>query len=309
MTGSPIDGLASWRHLDLRAVGSTNAEAMALAEEGDPGQLWITAAEQLSGRGRRGRDWSSPPGNLYASALVIDPGPPAHMGSLPLVLAVAVRDAIAALGLPDGVELKIKWPNDILLNGAKCCGLLLESQNLADGRMAVVAGCGINIVSHPEPGLYRATALNREGIGATPAVLFAHLARSFDAALSLWGEGRGLAAIRERWVENARGIAHRQALLAHRFEPGAFARPRLCRFLAHIIAGTRIPVGPLPAIVDAELAAQSFDPVMYRRELLVAARRPGMVREMDRVFVAIDLHALGHGVVRIAKRGEAARVA
>ena len=206
MTGSPIEGLASWRHLDLLAVGSTNAEAMALAEEGDPGRLWVTAAEQLSGRGRRGRGWASPPGNFYASALLIDPGPRASLGSLPLVLAVAVRNAIAACGLPDGVDLKIKWPNDILLNGAKCCGLLLESQNLPDGRIAVVAGSGINIVSHPEPGLYRATALNREGIGATPPVLFAHLARSFDAALRLWDEGRGLAAIRESWLAHARGI-------------------------------------------------------------------------------------------------------
>jgi BirA family biotin operon repressor/biotin-[acetyl-CoA-carboxylase] ligase len=190
VTGSPIDGLAAWRHLDLLAAGSTNAEAMALAQEGDPGHLWVTAAEQLAGRGRRGRDWASPPGNLYASALMIDPGPVASIGSLPLVSAIAVRDAIAACGLPEGADLKIKWPNDILLNGAKCCGMLLESQNLRGGRIAVVAGCGINIVSHPDPGLYRATALNREGISATPPVLFAHLARAFDAALGLWDSGR-----------------------------------------------------------------------------------------------------------------------
>ena len=206
MTGSPIEGLPAWRHLDLMAVGSTNGEAMALAEAGDPGRLWVTAAEQLAGRGRRGRDWSSPPGNLYASALVVDPGPVAGLGGLPLVSAVAVREAIAACGLPDGTDLKIKWPNDILLNGAKCCGMLLESRRLLDGRFAVVAGCGINIMSHPEPGAYRATALNREGISATPQTLFAHLARAFDAALDLWDEGRGIAAIREHWLDHAHGI-------------------------------------------------------------------------------------------------------
>lgn len=206
MTGSPIEGLAAWRHLDLMSVGSTNAEAMAFAGAGDPGRLWVTAGEQTAGRGRRGRDWTSPPGNLYASALTIDPGPPASLANLPLVAAVAVRDAIAACGLPDGVSLRIKWPNDILLNDAKCCGMLLESQALRDGRTAVVAGCGINIVSHPDPGLYRATALNREGISASPPVLFAHLARAFDAALRLWDRGHGIAAIRERWIANAHGI-------------------------------------------------------------------------------------------------------
>lgn len=206
MTGSPIDGLANWRHLDLLAVGSTNAEAMALAADGDPGNLWVTAAEQTAGRGRRGRDWTSPPGNLYASSLTVDPGPPATLANLPLVSAIAVRDAIAACGVPEGTSLKIKWPNDILLNGAKCCGMLLESQSMRDGRMAVVAGCGVNIVSHPDPGIYRATALNREGISATPPVLFAHLARAFDDALRLWDRGAGIAAIRERWIENAHGI-------------------------------------------------------------------------------------------------------
>jgi len=206
VTGSAIEGLPAWRHLDLMAVGSTNAEAMALAAAGDLGNLWITAAEQLSGRGRRGREWSSPPGNLYASALLINPAPITGLGALPLVVAVAVREAIAACGLPPGTLLSIKWPNDILLNGAKCCGMLLESQILRDGRLAVVIGCGINIVSHPDPGLYPATALNREGISATPATLFAHLARAMDKALALWDGGRGMAAIRDRWLAHAHGL-------------------------------------------------------------------------------------------------------
>ena len=75
-----------------------------------------------------------------------------------------MHEAIAACEAPEGTSLAIKWPNDILLNGAKCCGMLLESQTLRDGRVAAVFGCGINIATHPEPGLYRATALNREGI-------------------------------------------------------------------------------------------------------------------------------------------------
>lgn len=206
MTGIAIEGLPDWRHLDLPTVGSTNAEAMALASAGDAGNLWVTAGEQTAGRGRRGRDWSSPPGNLYASVLLIDPAPVAQLGALPLVAAVAVREAIAACGLPAETRLAIKWPNDILLNGGKCCGMLLESQNLPDGRLAVVVGCGINIVSYPDPGLYRATALNREGVSATPAVLFAHLARAFDRVLALWDGSRGVSAVRDQWLLHAQGI-------------------------------------------------------------------------------------------------------
>ena len=206
MTGTAIDGLSDWRHLDLPTAGSTNAEAMALAAAGDPGNLWVTAGEQTAGRGRRGRDWSSPPGNLYASVLLIDPAPVTRLGALPLVAAVAVREAIAACGLPADTRLAIKWPNDILLNGGKCCGMLLESTTLRDGRLAVVIGCGINIVSYPDPGMYRATALNREGISATPAMLFANLARAFDTAFALWGGGRGVPAVRDQWLLHAQGI-------------------------------------------------------------------------------------------------------
>ncbi|GAB4350862.1 MAG: biotin--[acetyl-CoA-carboxylase] ligase [Oricola sp.] len=206
MTGTAIEGLPGWRHLDLPTVGSTNAEAMALAAAGEPGNLWVTAGEQTAGRGRRGRGWSSPPGNLYASVLLIDPAPVTRLGALPLVAAVAVREAIAACGLPADTRLTIKWPNDILLNGGKCCGMLLESQAMTDGRLAVVIGCGVNIVSYPDPGMYRATALNREGVSATPATLFARLARAFDRTLALWDGGRGVPAIRDQWLLHAQGI-------------------------------------------------------------------------------------------------------
>jgi BirA family transcriptional regulator, biotin operon repressor / biotin---[acetyl-CoA-carboxylase] ligase len=206
VTGTSIEGVAGWRHLDLLSAGSTNAEAMAIAADGDSGNLWVTAGEQLAGRGRRGRVWTSPPGNLYASALLIDPAPLPRLGALPLVAAVAVRNAIAACGLSEAARLRIKWPNDILLNGAKCCGMLLESGTLPDGSLAVVIGCGINIVTHPKPGLYPATALNREGIAATPATLFAHLARSMKAALDLWGGGHGVPAVRDEWLVHAQGV-------------------------------------------------------------------------------------------------------
>lgn len=206
MAGSAIEGLDGWRRLHLPAVGSTNAEALDIAASGDPGNLWVTAGEQLTGRGRRGRDWVSPPGNLYATALLADPAPLAKLGALPLVAAIAVHDAIAACGLPEGTELAIKWPNDILLNGAKCCGMLLESRPLRDGRLAVVIGCGINIAHHPDPGIYPATSLNRAGISATPETLFAHLARSLEKALGVWDGGRGVAQIRDDWLEHAQGV-------------------------------------------------------------------------------------------------------
>ncbi|WP_421859011.1 biotin--[acetyl-CoA-carboxylase] ligase [Oricola sp.] len=212
MAGAPIDGLPGWRRLDLASVGSTNNEALTLAEGGDAGHLWVTAGEQLGGRGRRGRDWASPPGNLYASALLIDLAPVARLATLPLAVGVAVHDAIAACGLPGGTMLRIKWPNDLLLNDAKCCGMLLEARGLSNGRQAVVIGCGINIISHPDPGLYPATALNRAGIAATPETLFAHLSRAMEEALTVWDGGRGIGAIRQRWLAAAHGLGARIAV-------------------------------------------------------------------------------------------------
>ena len=111
-------------------------------------------------------------------------------------------------------------------------------------------------------------------------------------------------------VENAGGIAHGQAFLADALLPRAVAPEGLRRFFRNVVAGLGVPGGALPAIIGVELRAERRDPVVDRRQLLVAAGRPGMARKMDRIFVAIDFHALGDAVVRVGgKGGEAARIA
>src|SRR5205085_9858518 len=99
-------------------VGSTNAEALALARAGDRGPLWIAAARQTAGRGRRGRRWVSEPGNLYATLLLVDPCQPACAPELSFVSALAVHDAVAEVG-PDLIpRLALRWPTDVLAVGA-----------------------------------------------------------------------------------------------------------------------------------------------------------------------------------------------
>lgn len=194
-----------FRHLQLGDVGSTNVEALARAEQGEASGLWITADRQLQGRGRRGRVWTSEPGNLYASLLLIDPGDPSRLGSLPLAVSIAVHDALAAV-LPDASGLNIKWPNDVLIHGAKTSGILLESNILADGRRAVVIGCGINVAHHPADGLYASTCLSEQGATISPQELFAHLFVSMQAVLEEWDGGSGIAATRASWLKRATGV-------------------------------------------------------------------------------------------------------
>ena len=195
-----------FRHVALEDVSSTNAECMDLARAGDAGHVWVTALRQTGGRGRRGRTWISEPGNLYASLLLIDPAPWESMASLPLAVILAVHDAVAAL-LPDGAErLRIKWPNDLLIAGCKTAGILIEAEQLGDGRRAVVIGCGVNIAHRPEAGQHPATCLADQGSSATPPDLFARLVASMDRALSDWDQGRGLPGIREAWISRAEGI-------------------------------------------------------------------------------------------------------
>ncbi len=195
-----------FRHVALDDVQSTNLECLAKAREGDPGNLWITANRQLSGRARRGRHWVSEPGNLYASLLLIDPAPVAALASLPLVVALAVHAAIRSVLPPGSRQPSIKWPNDVLIDGAKVSGILLEGEALDDGRQAVVIGCGINIVHAPRNGLYQATTLRDAGSSVSPQDLFARLCQAMAEWLQRWNRGQDVLAVRDAWLAVASGI-------------------------------------------------------------------------------------------------------
>ena len=199
-------GAEDFRHIALGDVQSTNLECLERARAGDPGNLWITADRQLGGRARRGRSWISEPGNLYASLLLIDPAPPPALASLPLAVAVAVHAAVAA-ALPLSAPVPtIKWPNDVLVGGAKISGILLESEALANKRHAVVIGCGINVAHAPDHAAYPTTTLRVAGSTLSPDELFAKLCLSMARNLQQWDGGRGIETVRRAWLECAQGV-------------------------------------------------------------------------------------------------------
>jgi BirA family biotin operon repressor/biotin-[acetyl-CoA-carboxylase] ligase len=172
-----------------------------MARDGAPEATWLRAERQTGGRGRQGRSWSSPPGNLYASTLVrLTPAdPPAP--TLALVAAVALHEA-ASLFCPDRV-LQLKWPNDLLAASptdgwAKLAGILLER---ADD--AVVIGCGVNLAHHPTDLGRPATSLAAlSGPASEPATFLDTLAESFARQLGDWRR-LGPAVIRTRWCAAA----------------------------------------------------------------------------------------------------------
>ncbi|RYE62105.1 MAG: biotin--[acetyl-CoA-carboxylase] ligase, partial [Oxalobacteraceae bacterium] len=201
--------LNAFRHEALNEVGSTNTECLARARAGEAGLLWLTATRQTDGRGRRGRAWTSEPGNLYASLLLIDPAPPERLASLPLAVAVAVHAALRAV-LPTGGEpLEVKWPNDILIGRKKTCGILIESEALPGGHRALVIGIGINIRHMPDSAPYGVTRLHDQGSSASPEDVFAHLFREMATVLEEWDEGRGITTVVDRWRRVACGIGEK----------------------------------------------------------------------------------------------------
>ena len=196
----------TFRHIALDDVGSTNTECFERARTGDPGRLWITARRQLGGRGRRGRSWVSEPGNLYSSLLLIDAAPQTALASLPLVVALALHRAISAEMPFAGDRIRIKWPNDILVDGRKVSGILIEAEGLPDGRNAVVIGCGVNIAHKPDNPLYPATSLSEAGASTSPDALFARLLVELAHALDVWQGGEGLDQIVSSWKALVHGI-------------------------------------------------------------------------------------------------------
>ncbi len=212
-----------FRHIALEDTISTNAVCFEHARNGDAGRLWITADRQTGGRARRGRNWVSEPGNLYSSLLLIDPAPIEALASLPLVISVALYDAIRPV-LDPGTDFSIKWPNDLLIGGAKVSGILLEGEYLPDGRYALVIGCGVNIAHCPENTPYPATSLQAQGAMISPQELFARFYQTTAEYLAIWNKGEGTREIVGRWRQTARGIGSRiKVNLPDRTLEGVFA--------------------------------------------------------------------------------------
>jgi len=205
MDVAPSAAAAGVRLVSHEAVGSTNAEAMALARAGERGPVWVTAERQTAGRGRRGNAWASEPGNLYSSLLITDAAPSQHLPELCFVVALAVRDAVCAIAPNLASVLKLKWPNDLLLDGAKLVGILIEAERVGSAT-ATVIGIGINCAHHPHDTPYAATDLNSHGAGITSAQMFGALSAAMVARLALWDRGAGFAAIREEWLTCAAGV-------------------------------------------------------------------------------------------------------
>jgi BirA family transcriptional regulator, biotin operon repressor / biotin---[acetyl-CoA-carboxylase] ligase len=202
----PIDLPSAYRLVRLERVGSTNDEAKRLARGGADDHTLVWALEQTAGRGRRGRVWASPPGNLYVSLVLRPDAPPAQAAQLSFAAALGLGEAITAL-VPPLVELRYKWPNDVLLNGRKIAGILLESESGRDGGLDwLVLGVGVNITSHPPETERPATSLRDEGAGAaTPELVLEGFARSLLVWTNRWLEG-GFGPIRAAWLRRASGV-------------------------------------------------------------------------------------------------------
>jgi BirA family biotin operon repressor/biotin-[acetyl-CoA-carboxylase] ligase len=199
--------LRGWRVIRYGVIDSTNEEARRRVFAGDAGRLWIVADEQTAGRGRRGRSWASPKGNLHASALMIDPCPPPHAAELGFVAGVALARAAKDLGAGD---VGLKWPNDLMSGGAKCAGILIEGVGVAGRGAACVVGIGVNCAHAPRGVDYPTSCLRRAGGQAVGAhELFECLIRRFDEALGVWRAGQAFDRIRDAWLDCAFALNER----------------------------------------------------------------------------------------------------
>lgn len=194
MSRAPVlpDG---WRLVALQSVGSTNDEAGRLADGGAPEGTVVWAREQQGGRGRRGRAWASPPGNLYSSTVLRPDCPAARAAELGFVAALAVGDLV-----PSGRAVRLKWPNDVLVDGGKIAGILLESAISQSGHVQhVIAGIGINVSFAPQlPDMrYPGAAL-----GGTVEAALEALTAGLAARLAQWRRD-GFESIRTAWLAQA----------------------------------------------------------------------------------------------------------
>jgi BirA family biotin operon repressor/biotin-[acetyl-CoA-carboxylase] ligase len=194
--------------LSFDEIDSTNAEARRRAEAGETGPLWITAARQTAGRGRRGRAWSTEMGNLAATLLTTTTRPAAEAAQVSFVAALAIADLFETY-VPASL-VSIKWPNDVLIDARKASGILIESGTRPDGVLWLAVGCGLNLSHAPtdveRPAVRVADHLRGDVRAApTPQEAMTRLAATFTERFGQW-ERLGFSAIARAWTEKARGL-------------------------------------------------------------------------------------------------------
>ena len=194
--------------LAFAEIDSTNAEARRRADAGASDPVWITAKRQTAGRGRRGRPWSTEIGNLAATLLTFTRKPPVEAAQVAFVAALAIADLFDRY-VPANL-VTIKWPNDVLIDGLKASGILIESGSRADGSLWLAIGCGLNLNHTPanteRPATRVADHLRHDVIRA-PKVdeAMTAFAPLFAARLEQW-EREGFASIAADWTARAESL-------------------------------------------------------------------------------------------------------
>jgi BirA family biotin operon repressor/biotin-[acetyl-CoA-carboxylase] ligase len=211
---------AGYRLAAFDQIGSTNAEAMARARDGERGPIWFVTPEQTAGRGRRQRAWIAPRGNLASSILEVMDVPPATAATLGFAAGLALESALQKLSIEanmrragsDPLKFLLKWPNDVLAGRQKLAGILLEAEAVAGNRLAVVVGIGTNVVAAPEGTPTPATSLAALGVHVGAEELFAALSDAWVEFRGIWDNGRGFGDIRRLWLARAAGLGEPVAI-------------------------------------------------------------------------------------------------
>lgn len=186
-----------WTEHRFDTLGSTMDAARDMAEGGAPDRTMVRADSQTGGRGRYGRPWASAAGNLYVTAILRENRPLGDCAQLSFAAALALADAI---GHPDTT---LKWPNDVLIGGAKTAGILLEAGG-PTGAPWILLGIGVNVAHHPDNTPYPATSLSAAGIDTDADALCRALAEALDRWRGIWHRD-GASALHGPWLDRAHG--------------------------------------------------------------------------------------------------------
>lgn len=195
--------LAGYRRVAFDRVASTNDEARRFAEAGAAEGLAVTGEIQTAGRGRHGRSWISPHGNLYVSFLLRPPVQPAQAGEFGFGVSTAVAETVERLA--PGAGAKCKWPNDVLAEGKKIAGILLESRGTPERLDWLIAGIGLNVAEAPAQTTSPATSLAALGSGASVERALEVLAQRLDDWYRRWCN-EGFAPLRQAWLARAHAL-------------------------------------------------------------------------------------------------------